>query len=147
MSLADVTANLRAEVATAVSDRPMVKVHAAEWAKVQAGDPVEINPSVGHGFRVMSVEEWAARWKPNEAFPECLNCGGSRTKEHAFTQTWCRGKKTWDAEALCLDCHMFSRRTYRDPDFKTPEDYEKERWEALVRGEGGAGGAAPVAAS
>ena len=47
-------------------------------------------------------------------------------------QTWCRGKKLWESEALCLDCHKFSFRGYKDPDFKTPEQYEKERWETLV---------------
>ena len=93
------------------------------------GKPVEINPSIGHGFKIMSVDEWAARWKHNDdpVFADCLNCGGKNTKEHAFTQTWCRGKKKWDSECLCLDCHMFSRRQYTDPDFKTPEEYEKER--------------------
>ena len=57
----------------------------------QAGDPVEINPSVGHGYRVMSVDEWAARWKRNDAFPDCLQCGGKSTKEHHFTQVCERG--------------------------------------------------------
>jgi hypothetical protein len=28
---------------------------------------------------------------------------------------------------------MFSRRKYCDPDFKTPEEYEKERWESMVK--------------
>ena len=46
MSLADVTANLRAPVVTRVDDKPTVKVHSAEWRKVMAGEPVEINPSV-----------------------------------------------------------------------------------------------------
>lgn len=32
-----------------------------EWSKVMAGEPVEINPSVGQGFRVMTVDEWSAR--------------------------------------------------------------------------------------
>ena len=50
-----------------------------------------------------------------------------------FWQTWCRGKKHWESETLCLDCHNFSWRAYRDPDFKTPEDNEKEYWENLVR--------------
>lgn len=54
--------------------------------QVMAGDPVEINPSVGSGYRVMSVAEWAARFKCSQEFPECLACGGSNTKEHAFTQ-------------------------------------------------------------
>lgn len=48
-------------------------------------------------------------------------------------QTWCRGKKWWESEALCLDCHQFSWRDYRDPDFMTPEDFEKQRWEALIK--------------
>lgn len=48
----------------------------------------------------------------------------------ALLQTWCRGKKKWDSECLCLDCHSFSYRSYCDPDFKTPEEYEKERWQA-----------------
>lgn len=95
MSLADVTANLRAPVESRVESKPMVKVHAVEWAKVMAGEPVEINPSVGHGYKVMSVKEWAARWKPNEAYPDCLNCGSHSTKEHHFTQvTWWR-QRLW----------------------------------------------------
>jgi hypothetical protein len=145
MSLTDIMSNLRADIVTAVDEKPMVKVHAVEWAKIMRGDPVEINPSVGHGYKVMTVEEWASRWKKNDAFPECLHCGGTATKEHAFTQTWCRGKKKWDAECLCLDCHMFTRRTYCDPDFKTPEDYEKERWEAMVRAQPDAAAAAAAA--
>jgi hypothetical protein len=55
-------------------------------AQVMAGDPVEINPSTGNGYRVMSVDEWAARFKRSEEFPDCLACGGTHTKEHAFTQ-------------------------------------------------------------
>ena len=31
-----------------------------------------------------------------------------------------------------MDCHSFSWREYCDPDFKTPEEYEKEKWEALM---------------
>jgi hypothetical protein len=49
-------------------------------------------------------------------------------------QTWCRAKKKWESETLCLDCHRYSWREYSDPDFKTPEDYEKERWTQLVSG-------------
>lgn len=80
------------------------KGRAAEWRKVLAGDPVEINPSAGDGFRVMSVREWAVRWRRNgdavafEAGGEgeginpsapaakplgrCLACGSDDTKEH-----------------------------------------------------------------
>ncbi|WIA11099.1 hypothetical protein OEZ85_011244 [Tetradesmus obliquus] len=126
--------DLQADIETSVNDSPKVKVHRVEWAKVLAGSPVEINPSLGSGFKVMDVNEWAGRWKTSAEFPQCLACGGSNTKEHAFTQTWCRGKRVWESESLCLDCHRFSWRGYRDPDFKTPEQYEKERWGALVAG-------------
>ena len=54
------------------------------------------------------------------------------TQEHYFTQTWCRGKRVWEAESACLDCLQFSHRAYRDPDFKTPEQHDKEHWTALV---------------
>eukprot|EP00775_Hariotina_reticulata_P006625 gene6625-6853_t len=124
--------NLQAPIQTAVSDAPKVLVHRVEWQKVIHGDPVEINPSVGEGFKVMSVEEWADRWKNSNEYPTCLACSSSNTKEHAFTQTWCKGKRDWELESVCLDCHMFSWRRYRDPDFKTPEEYEKERWTSLV---------------
>eukprot|EP00967_Tisochrysis_lutea_P148505 scaffold283949_cov15-Tisochrysis_lutea.AAC.1 len=43
--------------------------------------------------QVMTVDEWAARWKKNEDFPECLACGSKQTKEHYFVQTWCRHRK------------------------------------------------------
>lgn len=41
---------------------------------------------MGHGYKVMTVDEWSARWKPNEAWPECLQCGSKNTKEHHFMQ-------------------------------------------------------------
>lgn len=85
-----------------------------------------LNPNACHSV--------LCRWKRNEDFPECLACGGSRTKEHYFTQTWCRGKKKWESECLCLDCHEFSWRSYSDPDFMTPEEYEKQRWQAMAEG-------------
>ena len=114
----------------------------------------------------MTVHEWAARWKRNDDYPDCLSCGSSNTKEHHFTQvpgstrrklarfftkdtcccptglndlralpaqTWCRGKKKWESELLCMDCHSFTWRDYADPDFKTPEEYERERWEQLMK--------------
>lgn len=93
---------------------------------------MEINPSVGHGMKIMTVDEWAGRWKRNDDFPECLNCGSMNTKEHHFVQTWCRGKKQWESETLCMDCHSFSWRSYADPDFLMPEDYEKMRFQKLV---------------
>ena len=78
--------NLRAEIETDVNENPRARVHSVEWRKIQNGDPVEINPSVGHGYRIMTVAEWAARWKRNDDFPECLNCNSHNTKEHHFTQ-------------------------------------------------------------
>jgi len=51
-----------------------------------------------------------------------------------LSQTWCRGKKHWESETLCLDCHNFSWRAYRDPDFKTPEDYARDKWESMMTG-------------
>ena len=77
-----------------------------------------------------------------------------RTREHHFRQEWCRGNKSWTAESLCLDCHCFSWRSYtcapralpcvprqapngvaasrRDPEFLSPEDFEKLMWAKLV---------------
>lgn len=81
----------------------------------------------------MTVDEWSSRWKRNDDFPECLHCGSaSHTRECHFVQTWCRAKKCWEAESLCLACQRFSWRSYRDPDFKTPEQYEAERWAELL---------------
>ena len=48
-------------------------------------------------------------------------------------QTWCRGKKQFESESLCMDCHMFTWRSYSDPDFMLPEEYDKVRWEKMVR--------------
>ena len=80
----------------------------------------------------MTIDEWSCRWKQNDRFPECLACGSESTKEHHFMQTWCRSKKAFESETLCLDCHMFSWRSYSDPDFLTPEEYDKIRWENMV---------------
>ena len=78
--------NLRAEIETDVNENPRARVHSVEWRKIMEGEPVEINPSIGHGHRIMSVDEWAGRWKRNDDFPECLNCNSKNTKEHHFTQ-------------------------------------------------------------
>lgn len=61
--------NLRASVKTEVNETPKAKVHQVEWNKIMQGDPVEINPSIGHGYKIMTVDEWSARWKRNEDFP------------------------------------------------------------------------------
>ena len=34
----------------------------------------------------MTINEWSARWKRNDDFPECLKCRSNNTKEHHFTQ-------------------------------------------------------------
>lgn len=78
--------NLRAEIETDVNENPRARVHSVEWRKIHIGDPVEINPSIGHGYKIMTVAEWAARWKRNDDFPECLSCNSTNTKEHHFTQ-------------------------------------------------------------
>lgn len=44
----------------------------------------------------------------------------------------CRGCKLWESETLCLDCLTFSYRSYKDPDFLTPEQREKIHWEQLA---------------
>ena len=72
----------------------------------------------------------ARSWKRNDDFPECHGCGGANTREHAFTQTWCAGRRKWEAESLCLDCHSFTHRTYADPDFMLPEEMDKAAWTA-----------------
>ncbi len=127
--------DLRAPMETHVSASPRAAVHQVEWRKIMAGDPVEINPSFGHGMKVMTVEEWSRHWKRNDDLKSCLACGSLNTKEHHFIQTWCRGKKKFESETLCLDCHYFSWRSYCDPDFKTPEEYEKSKWEGFIRSE------------
>lgn len=124
--------SLQTDLTTHVGAAPRAVVHASEWAKVIAGEPVEINPSIGHGFKVMTVDEYTALWKRNDDFPDCLACGGMNTKEHHFVQTWCRGLRRWESETLCLDCHMFSWRSYADPDFATPEEHEKALWESML---------------
>ena len=55
-------------------------------AVVAAGEPVQINPSIGDGYKVMTFDEWSANWKRNDDFPDCLCCGSKNTKEHHFVQ-------------------------------------------------------------
>jgi len=124
--------DLKADIYTEVNPNPRAKVHRVEWKKIMDGDPVEINPSFGAGMKIMTIEEWSYHWKRNDRFPDCLICGSTNTKEHHFEQTWCRGKKLFESELLCLDCHMFSWRSYRDPDFLYPEEFEKIRWEKAI---------------
>lgn len=44
--------NLRADIKSSVGDDPKARVHSREWMKIMNGDPVEINPSVGFGYKV-----------------------------------------------------------------------------------------------
>ena len=78
--------DLRAPIEAEVNDKPKARVHAREWQKIMAGDPVEINPSVGYGYKIMTVDEWSARWKRNDDFTDCLGCSSKNTKEHHFIQ-------------------------------------------------------------
>ena len=80
--------DLQTDIYTEVNADPKATVHSTEWRKIMRGDPVEINPSVGSGLKIMTVDEWTSRWKRNDRFPECLACGGTATKEHHFMQTW-----------------------------------------------------------
>ena len=50
-------ANLRAPVLEEVNETPKARVHRVEWSKIMDGQPVEINPSVGSGYKVMTVGE------------------------------------------------------------------------------------------
>ncbi|KAK3266984.1 hypothetical protein CYMTET_24425 [Cymbomonas tetramitiformis] len=124
--------NLQSDISTAINENPKAFVHSREWNKIMNGDPVQINPALGQGFKIMTVNEWSAAWKRNNDFPDCLSCGGKHTVEHHFSQTWTRGKKKWESEALCMDCHMFSWREYCDPDFLAPEEYEKAKWDKTI---------------
>ncbi len=45
----------------------------------------------------------------------------------------CRQKKKWESELLCLDCHAFSWRSYSNPDFMTPEQYQKQYWQQQAK--------------
>jgi hypothetical protein len=108
-------------------------MHGIEWSKVMNGEPVEINPSIGSGMRIMTVDEWASRWKRNDDIPDCLACGSTNTKEHYFKQRWCRGKCQWESELICMDCNMYSFREYSDPDFLTPEDYDRIEWTRRIK--------------
>lgn len=95
----------------------------------------------------MTIDEWSARWKPNPDFAGCGNCGlEAYTREHHFVQTWCRGKKMWEAESLCVACGAFTRREYSDPDFQTPEQVEAAAWAALRAGRAVEGAASKVSA-
>jgi hypothetical protein len=82
--------------------------------------------------RVACVCLISAALQRNDDFPDCLSCGSLRTREHHFRQEWCRGTKKWSAEALCLDCHAWSWRSYSDPAFMVGEDYEKLMWEKVT---------------
>lgn len=44
--------NLDADMKTVAGENPKARVHSREWVKVLNGDPVEINPSVGFGYKV-----------------------------------------------------------------------------------------------
>ena len=48
--------NLRADISTHVGDKPKARVHSREWQKIQDGDPVEINPSVGFGYKASRLQ-------------------------------------------------------------------------------------------
>lgn len=47
--------NLRSDIKTHAGDKPKARVHSREWEKIMNGDPVEINPSVGFGYKVLHL--------------------------------------------------------------------------------------------
>jgi len=47
--------NLRAPIYTEVNPKPKARVHSREWQKIMNAEPVEINPSVGYGYKVRLV--------------------------------------------------------------------------------------------
>ena len=47
--------NLRAPIYTEVNPTPKARVHSREWQKIMNAEPVEINPSVGYGYKVCLV--------------------------------------------------------------------------------------------
>lgn len=73
----------QAPIFTAVGANPRAEVHLQEWAKVLAGDPIEIRledgadrqtriawarpshlpPRPGYGYKVMTIDEWTLKWK------------------------------------------------------------------------------------
>lgn len=55
-----------------------------------------------------------------------------RTKEHHFTQDWCRGAKRWESEAFCSDCHCWSWRSYVDPGWLSGSDVERLAFDKFV---------------
>jgi len=60
--------NLNGDVYTETNANPKAKVHSTEWMKILHGDPVEINPSLGQGMKIMTVAEWTSRWKQTTGF-------------------------------------------------------------------------------
>lgn len=64
MSLADLTKNLRAEMHSEFNPKPKAKVHSVEWAKIMAGEPVEINPTLGAPARRPGARQPRAACRP-----------------------------------------------------------------------------------
>ena len=122
--------DLRAPVEGQVRHTPFLRDK--EWRALMLGEPIEQTPDKGEGYKVMTVDEWSSRWKPNPDYQECLACGSMNTREHHFQQTWVLSRKQWDIESLCLDCFKFSWRFYKDPDFKNPRQLELEKWADMM---------------
>ena len=61
--------NLRADIRSSVGDDPKARVHSREWVKVMNGDPVEINPSVGFGYKVQAPARHQSRPRKSIAQP------------------------------------------------------------------------------
>ena len=114
---------------------------------------MEINPSIGHGFKIMPVSEWSHRWKKNDDFPDCLGCKGTNTKEHHFTQVeilrhfLCLSQ--FPLDALWMTVHLKARgaaaECHTDPHMAPCRDFAPSRcssclasfWHDCVSAEGG----------
>ena len=64
------------------------------------------------GMAVLTVREWARRWKKSAKFPECHACGSKDTKLISYHDDCVDNKRRWTSESLCLDCHKFTWREY-----------------------------------
>ncbi len=65
--------NLRAPIYTEVNPKPKARVHSREWQKIMNAEPVEINPSIGYGYKVclVFVQEAATAVAGNAHWASC----------------------------------------------------------------------------
>ena len=69
---------------------PKASVHSVEWRKIMNGDPVEINPCLGNGLKIMPPWTSGAPGPAKRPISRLPGVGSTATKEHHFMQTWPR---------------------------------------------------------